>query len=160
MTIGETILNVNGTICTDVVRWELPNGDAVVEFTVVSTERRFDKPTGKWVDGRRFLARVKCFRTLAENVYVSLRLGDAVMVSGRLRSQLSEQQGRIRVGPELDAFAIGPNLRNLSAQVRRTRGADSAELTTHDQAQPLEWQLGNRDSAAGEQPLGCDRTNY
>lgn len=124
MAYGETMLTMNGIVCSELIRRSFDDDATVVSFMVVSTERRFDKPTGQWVDGRKFSVRVKCFRTLAENVHASLRVGDHVMVSGRLRSTEYEDGAGKRSGLELEAFAVGPNLRNATAQVRKN-GVDA-----------------------------------
>lgn len=128
MAYGETLLSMNGTICTELVRRTLDDGGALATFMVISNERRFDKETGTWVDGRKFSVRVKCFRKLAENVLASLSVGDPVMVSGRLRSTEYEEDGRTRYGLELDAYAVGPNLKNATAEIRRIRGGSLSEF--------------------------------
>lgn len=122
MAVGETTLSMHGTICGDLVRREFGDGTEVVSFLVISNERRFDKQIGDWVDGRKFSVRVKCWRRLATNVYASLQKGDQVMVSGRLRSTEFDEDGKTRYGLELDAFAVGPNLKNAVAHVRKIRG--------------------------------------
>ncbi|MGH3520853.1 MAG: single-stranded DNA-binding protein [Haloechinothrix sp.] len=127
MAFGETILNMTGTICTELTRRQLDDGAPLVTFSVISNERRFDKQTGGWVDGRKFSVRVKCWRRLADNVAVSLGIGDQVLVAGRLRSTEYEEDGRTRYGLELDAFAVGPNLKNAIAQVRKVRGGGSVD---------------------------------
>lgn len=130
MAYGETLLTMNGTICTELVRRTLDDGGAMATFLVISNERRFDKETGTWVDGRKFAVRVKCFRKLAENVLASLNVGDHVIVSGRLRSTEYEEDGRTRHGLELDAYALGPNLKNATAQIRRIRGGGLPDLNS------------------------------
>lgn len=127
MAIGETYVSVNGRIVTEPERRELADGGETLGFLVISTERRFDKQTGEWVDGRRFSVWVTCWRKLARNVGLSLRKGDDVMISGRLRTREYEDGGKTRYTTELDAYAAGPNLARAIADVRRVRGADSPD---------------------------------
>ncbi len=126
--IGETFVNVNGRIVTDVERRDLGERGELASFLVISTERRFDKNTGDWVDGRKFSVWVTCWRRLARNVALSLEKGDDVMISGRLRTREFEQDGKMRYSTELDAHAIGPNLTRAVAQIRRIRAADEASV--------------------------------
>ena len=124
MAMGETYVNVNGRIVTELERRELPDGGAMVGFLVISTERKFDKATGEWVDGRKFSVWVTCWRRLARNVAMTLKKHDDVMVSGRLRTREYEDGGKVRYTTELEAFAVGPNLTRAIADVRRIRSGE------------------------------------
>lgn len=124
MAIGETFVNVNGRIVTEFERRELNGGGESVGFLLLSTERRFDKATGEWVDGRKFSVWVTCWRRLARNVALSLGKGDDVMVFGRLRTREYEDGGKTRYSTELEAYAVGPNLSRAIARVRKIRGGE------------------------------------
>lgn len=128
MAIGETILHVNGRIVTELERRDLggERGE-MVGFLVISTERKFDKDSGDWVDGRKFSVWVTCWRRLARNVAMTMQKGDDVMISGRLRTREYEDGGKMRYATELDAHAVGPNLTRAIAEVRRIRAGDGLE---------------------------------
>ncbi|MGH3431647.1 MAG: single-stranded DNA-binding protein [Thermocrispum sp.] len=128
MAMGETIVTVNGRIVTDVERRDVGEGSELAGFLVISTERRFDKNLGDWVDGRKFSVWVTCWRRLARNVALSLTKGDDVMVSGRLRTREYEDGGKTRYATELDAYAVGPNLTRAIADVRRIRSGEPVPL--------------------------------
>lgn len=126
--VGETNITLVGNVVSDLNRRVLEDGGEVVSFRVVSNERRFDKSTGEWADGRKFSARVNCWRRLAVNVYSSLGKGDPVMVVGRLHTREYEVNGEVRYSTELDAYAVGPNLNRATAVVTRTRSGGVAEI--------------------------------
>lgn len=121
MAMGETFVHLNGRIATEVTRRDLGNGLENASFLFISTERRFDKQTGEWADGRRLSLWVTCWRRLARNVADSLNKGDEVMVHGRLRTREYEEDGKTRYATEVDAFAVGPNLNRAIARVQRIR---------------------------------------
>ncbi|MEU6646949.1 single-stranded DNA-binding protein [Saccharomonospora sp. NPDC046836] len=125
MAIGETLLTIVGNVSSELSQRRTSGGDDVVSFWLRSNERRFDKETGQWRDGRGFAVRVTCWRRMANAVALSLNKGDPVIVSGRLYSSQYEVDGQPRSVPELEALAIGPNLSWCTASVRRlARGVD------------------------------------
>ncbi|MBA0126423.1 single-stranded DNA-binding protein [Haloechinothrix sp. YIM 98757] len=130
MAVGETILGLNGTIGSELHRRVAEDGTESVGFRLVSTERRFDKERGEWVDGRRCVIWVTCWRRLAANVCASLCKGDAVLVTGRLYTREQDAGDVLQQTAELDAFAVGPNLARATAQLRRRRdsGPGRAQL--------------------------------
>ena len=128
MAMGETLVTVTGRVVTAVDRRDVGDGNEMAGFLVISTERRFDKNVGDWVDGRKFSVWVTCWRRLARNVAASLAKGDEVIVSGRLRTREYEDGGKTRYTTELDAYAVGPNLSRAIVDVRRIRTSEpSAE---------------------------------
>ncbi|SFP95981.1 single-strand DNA-binding protein [Amycolatopsis arida] len=122
MAVGETTVALVGTVTSDLARRRVSTGDDVTSFWVVSHERRFDRDTGEWVDGRQLSVRVSCWRRLADNVQVSLGKGDPVIVTGRLyTSEFDGADGGRRTITELDAYAVGPNLGRCATVVQRHR---------------------------------------
>ncbi|MDV6011985.1 single-stranded DNA-binding protein [Haloechinothrix sp. LS1_15] len=127
MAVGETILSVNGTISSELSHRVAEGGADSVGFRLISNERRFDKESGQWVDGRRCVLWVVCWRKLAVTVAACLRKGDPVIVTGRLATREHDVGEVSQHTLELEAFAIGPNLARCPAQPRRRR--DSAPAT-------------------------------
>ena len=119
MAIGETVVTVIGTVVSELSRRKLSGGVSVTSFWMRSTERRRDRDSGAWVDGRQLAVKVSCWRALAESVHGSLGKGDPVIVTGRLYTGEAEVAGQQRAVPELEAFAVGSNLSRCSALVRR-----------------------------------------
>ncbi|MPY78543.1 MAG: single-stranded DNA-binding protein [Actinophytocola sp.] len=126
MPISETYLNINGRIATEPIKRELNDGGESVGFLVISTERRFDKEAGEWVDGHKCSVWVTCWRRLARHVWASLHKGDEVMVAGRLRTREYDDSGTTRYINEVDAYAVGPNLARATATVVRMRTGTQA----------------------------------
>lgn len=134
MAIGETTVTVNGSVMTEPERRDLGNGEGFTGFMVISRERRYDKATGEWRDGRKFSVWVSCWRRLGHNVLASLHKGDDVIVSGRLRTRDYEDDGKTRYVTELDAYAVGANLTRAQVQIRRVPAAEHAEAEALVQA--------------------------
>ncbi|MGC7093999.1 single-stranded DNA-binding protein [Amycolatopsis lurida] len=120
MAVGETPVTLVGTVLSELSTRKVGDGEHhVVTFWVRSNERRRDKETAEWVDGKQLTARVTCWRRLAETVGESLVKGDPVIVSGKLYTREYNQDGQSRSLLELEAYAIGPNLSRCGAVVRR-----------------------------------------
>lgn len=143
MAVGETTVTMVGTVISELSRRTVAKGVPITSFWLRSTERRRDRESGTWVDGRQLAVKVSCWRNLAESVHGSLGKGDPVIVSGRMYTV--DVDGRGRSALELEAFAVGPNLSRCSALVRRPR-ADSAAPETRSAATPAAG--GPGDSAA------------
>ncbi|WP_213453394.1 single-stranded DNA-binding protein [Rhizomonospora bruguierae] len=103
-------------------------GSLVAHFRVASTARRFDRSTGRWVDGNSLRVRVSCWRRLAEGVASSLMTGDPVIVVGRLYTRdWTDAEGQHRTMYELEAVAVGHDLgRGRSRFVRNRPSPTSA----------------------------------
>jgi single-strand DNA-binding protein len=115
-------LTVPGRIATKPER--LSSGKGVgAKFRVASTERWFDRTAEAWNDAQPVYITVTCWRQLAENVLVSLRVGDPVVVHGKLVNSSFERDGRTESRLEIFAGAVGPDLRWSTAAVTRTKGA-------------------------------------
>ena len=57
----------------------------VARFRIVVFSRRWDRKNSTWVNGEPTYVAVACWRRLADNVASSLRRGDPVVVTGRLK---------------------------------------------------------------------------
>jgi single-strand DNA-binding protein len=101
----------------------------VASFRVASTSRRYDKNSGRWIDGPSLRVRVTCWRRLAEGVKQSVVTGDPLVVTGRMytRDWIGDD-GQHRVSYELEAIAVGHDLSRGFADFTRHRpaGATSA----------------------------------
>lgn len=108
----------------------MPSGDAVVSFRVGVTERRQDKQTSQWVDGNTSWYRVNAYRGFAENIHRSIGAGERVVVSGRFSLQEWETDTKRGVSAEIEAEAVGHDLRWGTSLFTRTAGRseDSAGI--------------------------------
>lgn len=97
-------------------------GTLVTHFKVASSSRRFDKENRRWVDGDSLRVRVNCWRRLAEGVAASVKVGDPVIVTGRLYTRdWTTPEGQKRVMYELDATAVGHDLARGRGVFERNR---------------------------------------
>ncbi|MCR2818882.1 single-stranded DNA-binding protein [Microbacterium sp. zg.Y1090] len=123
------IISVTGNLAADPERRTTGGGDTVVSFRVGSTQRRFDKDSGTWVDAYTNWFHVSAFRALAEHCLRSLRRGDRVIVTGTLRLRSWENDTRSGMTADIDAHAVGPDLRwgtTVFTRSARSREADDA----------------------------------
>lgn len=121
---GEPTITVVGNLTADPDLRHTPAGVAVLDFTVASTPRVYDRESGEWKDDDTLFLRCSVWRQAAENAAQSLTKGTRVIVHGRLRQRSFEtKEGDKRTVVELDVDAIGPELRYTSAKVSRGGGA-------------------------------------
>lgn len=145
----DTRLTVVGNLVNAVDLSRLPDGRAVANFRVASTQRRYDRAAGAWVDGDTLYVDVTCWRELAENADASLVKGDPVVVTGRFYTRNYEHEGQRRSAMTLEAHSIGPDLARSTAVVSRMRrrGAGSG---AGDAARPVDG--GGADGIGDESP--------
>jgi single-strand DNA-binding protein len=122
---GEPTVTVVGNLTADPDLRFTPAGAAVLNFTVASTPRIYDRESGEWKSGDTLFLRCSLWRQAAENAAGSLARGTRVIVQGRLRQRSFEtKEGDKRTVVELDVDAIGPELRYASAKVSKvSRGS-------------------------------------
>jgi single-strand DNA-binding protein len=124
---GDTQVTVVGNLTGDPELRFIQSGAAVVNFTVASTPRSFDRNTNEWKDGETLFLRCSLWREAAENVAESLTKGMRVIVSGRLVSRSWEANGEKRTVNELQVDEVGPSLKYATAKITRTQRANSAQ---------------------------------
>jgi single-strand DNA-binding protein len=108
--MGSSVAHLVGNVATELRTSLEKQGHERVSFRLVATERRRDAATGTWVDGDEFAVTVVCWAALARNVASSVRLGDPLLVSGRLTTRKFEAEGDTRYLTELRAIQIGHDL--------------------------------------------------
>ena len=118
---GDTQITVIGNLTGDPELRFISSGAAVVNFTVASTPRTFDRQSNEWKDGETLFMRCSLWREAAENVAESLTKGMRVLVTGRLVSRSWEANGEKRTVTEMQVDEVGPSLRYATAKVTRTQ---------------------------------------
>ena len=118
---GDTQVTVVGNLTGDPELRFISSGAAVVNFTVASTPRTFDRQSNEWKDGETLFMRCSLWREAAENVAESLTKGMRVIVTGRLVSRSWEANGEKRTVTEMQVDEVGPSLRYATAKVTRTQ---------------------------------------
>jgi single-strand DNA-binding protein len=104
-------LTIVGRVATDPIQSQTGSGVPVTNFRLASTHRRFDTATQAWTDGGTNWFSVAAFRQLGEHAKASLRTGDSVIVTGRLKIRNWESNGKHGTSVDIDAEAIGHDLR-------------------------------------------------
>lgn len=123
--MNETPITIVGNLTAAPELRYSQNGLAVVSMTIASTPRFFDKQTNEWKDGDTLFLRASAWREFAEHIAGSLDKGTRVIAQGNLQQrEYEDRDGNKRSTVELKVEAIGPDLRNATAQVTRaSRGA-------------------------------------
>jgi single-strand DNA-binding protein len=107
--MNETI-TITGNIATDPEHKHTAGGVSITTFRVASGQRRYDRQSGGWVDAATNWYTVSTFRSLADHAFNSLRKGDRVLLTGRLRVRDWDTGAKKGTTVEIDAEAIGHDL--------------------------------------------------
>ena len=119
-------------------------------FRVASTERRWDRNAGHFVDGHSVFVSVTCWRQLAEHVAASVNRGDPVVVVGRLRQRSYVNADGVTVNlTEIDADVVAVDLRRGETtrlrKIQRQAGSDQ----TFDVNRPEDAGVRAEDAMSG-----------
>jgi len=121
-------VTIVGKVATDPNQAQTGGGVAVTNFRLASTHRRFDQSAQAWVDSGTNWYSVAAYRQLGEHAKASLRSGDSVIVTGRLRIRNWESNGKSGTSVDIDADAIGHDLRwGTTAYLRSSRTTLASE---------------------------------
>lgn len=120
-------ITLTGLVATDPKHIFTSEGLAITNFRLASTQRRFDKNEGKWVDGETNWYTVTCFRQLAINASASLKKGERVLVTGRLKLRSWDTGERTGMNVDVEAEALGHDLLWGSTTFARSMSAPQAQ---------------------------------
>ncbi|MCW2501519.1 MAG: single-strand binding protein, partial [Frankiales bacterium] len=127
----EPLISLTGNLAFDPTLRYTPNGVAVVDLRVASTQRR--KAGEDWEDGETLWFDVACWKQLAENANASLHKGDRVTVTGRLaQKSWTREDGSTSVRLVVDATALGIDLTRHRITVVKPVRESAAEATFPD----------------------------
>jgi single-strand DNA-binding protein len=140
-------ITITGVVGTDPHHHVTGQGLPITSFRLASTRRYFDRAKGSWEDGETNWYTVSAFRQLASNASQSIRKGERVVVSGRLRLRAWETGEKSGTAVEIEADAIGHDLAwgvTSYTKVRSARPADaSGEEAEHEGAPSVETGSGS-----------------
>lgn len=146
-------VTIVGKVATDPNRAQTGGGVAVTNFRLASTHRRFDQSTQAWVDAGTNWYSVAAYRQLGEHAKASLRSGDSVIVTGRLRIRNWESNGKSGTSVDIDADAIGHDLRwGTSAYLRASRATAVGDAPAARSGADVDAGRGEDD----DEPLALD----
>ncbi|WP_100813051.1 single-stranded DNA-binding protein [Microbacterium lacus] len=158
---NETILTVVGNLTDTPDLRYTQSGLPVVNFTIASTPRNFDRASNEWKDGTALFLRCSAWREFAEHVAGSLTKGMRVIATGRLTQRSYETaEGEKRIAMQLEVDEIGPSLRYATAQVTRAARSDGSGGSAAP-AQTTDWAAAQPGGApAGEAWYAGDETPF
>ncbi|GJF34456.1 hypothetical protein KNE206_71560 [Kitasatospora sp. NE20-6] len=141
--MNETLVTIVGNVASTVTYGQTSAGVPVANFRMATTERRFDRAAGDWVDGETSWVTVVAWRWLATNLVSSVTKGDPVLVSGRLRVREWGEDDRRRTSVEIDARSVGHDLsRGTSAFRWAVRGRSDPQGAGSGTARPARADAG------------------
>jgi single-strand DNA-binding protein len=118
---------LTGIVGSDLKAVTTAEGLAITSFRLASSQRRFDRSQDKWVDGETNWYTVTTFRQLAANAAVSIKKGERVVVTGRLKVRDWEAGGKRGINVDVEADALGHDLSWGTAAFSRGAGATTTD---------------------------------
>lgn len=135
-------VTIVGRVATDPTQSQTGGGVPVTNFRMASTHRRFDNASQSWVDSGTNWFSVAAFRQLGEHAKASLRTGDSIIVTGKLRIRTWESNGKQGTSVDIEADAIGHDLRwgttAFLARSRATPGETGSRDASREQGSAAE----------------------
>lgn len=142
-------ITLTGIVATPPRHLVTSEGLPITSFRLASTQRRFDRSQNRWVDGETNWYTITGFRQLAINITTSIKKGERVVVTGRLRIREWIAGDKTGTTIEVDADAIGHDLswgtstfvRSISSAVidpSTAPEAASGDVDSGDAADPAE----------------------
>lgn len=148
-------ITISGFVATPPRHVVTETGLKITSFRLASNQRRFDRQKNQWVDGETNWYTVSTFRQLAENTATSVKKGERVIVTGRVRIRDWTGEQKSGTSIEVEADALGHDLTwGVSTFARRIieREAPPADASAPDSEEfPTEEQVGTDD----QQPLAA-----
>jgi single-strand DNA-binding protein len=150
-------ITLRGTVGTPPRHLLTSSGLSITSFRLASTQRRFDRQQNKWVDAETNWYTVSTFRQLAENTVRSVRVGDYVVVTGRLRLREWTNADKSGLNVDIEADSVGHDLAwGTSTWVRTPTGAHDGPPRTGDgaPADPAGGESWSDGASGGESSSG------
>ena len=154
--IHEAQVHLAGYVATE-PRFKKVAGDtSSVRLRVAYTARRRDKETGEWGDGPTSFVNIQCWRTLADNVSMSVHKGEPVLITGRLQiRRFEDAEGAPRTAVEVEASSVGHDLTRGVARFSRSRWPAASPAAALPDGAP-----GSEEGAMpGDGPEPAEHTN-
>ena len=130
--MNDNQFSIAGNMVRDPVLKIVAGGKSVLTFRIASTPRRFDQASNEWRNLDSLYLTVNCWHRLAERVTESLKAGDPVIVTGRLRMRTYEVEGERRTVYEVDAQHVAPDLNRVSVALLRSPRRHEDAAPVHD----------------------------
>lgn len=142
----QDLITVRGFVATDPATRHTASGAAVTGFRLATTERRFDRETAEWVDAHTNWYSISAFGQLGSNTAQSVKKGNPVIVTGRLRVRDWSSGERSGTSVDVVADAVGLDLGFGSAAFQRAQRA----AVPRPESAPRDDASGGRAGAVGD----------
>lgn len=158
----ELTILIKGNLTADPELRFTPSGAAVVNFSVASTPRIFDKSTNEWRDGETVFNKCFAWRELAENITESMVRGTRVTGEGKLVTKKwnDKESGEQRSRMEIEVLDLGPSLKMATAKVtkvqRNKQGGGQSAPQGGTAAQDDPWGGGGNAAPAAAAPAAAE----
>lgn len=103
-------ITITGLVATEPRHIVTNEGLTISSFRLASAQRRFDRTQEKWIDVDTNWYTITAFRQLGVNCAGSIKKGDRVVVSGRLRIREWENGERTGTTVDIEADSLGHDL--------------------------------------------------
>ena len=90
--MNTTVMTVSGNLVSDVDFRTTGRGEAMARFRLACTASRYDRGSGRWVDGETAYWNVTAWRRAAENARDSLAKGHPVVLQARVRQRRVDRE--------------------------------------------------------------------
>ncbi|MFG1705215.1 single-stranded DNA-binding protein [Nonomuraea sp. M3C6] len=147
--MNDIYITLTGNVAAEPRQYSFDDGTRITSLKVLTSHRYFDKKSGQWTDGDKVCFTVRCWRALGENVAASVRAGHPVVVSGKLRIREFGPEGDRRFMPEVEASAVGHDLRWGSGVFTKPDrgggvGTMSKEMRERLDEETRDWAMASR----------------
>jgi len=135
----ESTVTLTGYVGNDIEVRRTKTGVSTASFRVGTTPRV--KRGDEWANGTTTWTTVVCYRGLADNVGASLVKGDAVIVEGRVRTQVwTDDQRDLHERVVVEAISIGHDLNRGTTALQRNqrRLADDPAMSQAEATVPAD----------------------
>jgi single-strand DNA-binding protein len=119
-------VTLRGNVATEPKQLHFDDGNSITTFRLACNARRFDRGRQEWVDRGTTYVSVNCRRAMGLNAAGSLRKGQPVVVTGRLRERAWTANGRSGTSLQVEAETLGHDLSFGSTEFRRIVRTESA----------------------------------
>lgn len=126
-----------GNVVGELEQRSTRSGGPIAAFRLAVGERKLDRERGEWVDGHTNYYNVSIFGELGAHALRSLRKGQRVVLTGRLRLREWENETKRGVSADVVVDAIGHDLRWGTTRFERaSKVADPASPRNEDAESP------------------------
>lgn len=105
-------ITVTGRLAADPELRFSQSGTAMARMRVVAADRRLNQQSGEWEDGDTLWIDVTAFKKLAENLVESVKKGDLLVITGKIRTEEwdDRESGQKRSKIAMIADEVGASL--------------------------------------------------